>query len=708
MKLVPTCGVAASIESPSPKSLVRLGGKATLLLTVLMTLSACHSTNNLPDPAIKAASPQANWGVDTANIVNSIQPGDDFYRYVNKGWLDKAKIPAGLPAIDSFTEVRLRTEQQLETLIQALLGKPLTPGTPEQHVIDLYRSYLDTQGRNQRGIEMLKDELDGILKAKDRRELAGRMGRMGYDPLVGTGVIVDWHKPTQYILALEQEGLGLPGRDYYLKDGEPFVGHRAAYLAYIEGALQRAGIANAKPRAQAILAFEIELAKRQWSSEQMRDSSKLYHVMSKQQLQAYAPGFDWEAFLKASGYADVDRLQVATDIPIKDMAAVYAKTPMDTLRSYVAFHYLNHHAPLLADDWSDAYFDLFSRRLMGIAEQRPLEKRALKIVNDKFGEELGKLYVARYFPPESMTKTQEMVGYIMQSMKERLEKLDWMDEPTRQEALAKLASFRVLVGYPTQWHDHSSVNIRQDDLVGNMGRLAQWQRTDDRAKLAEPVRTWELGSHPQNVDAYYSKDTNQIAFFAAILQPPFFNPDADPAVNFGSIGAVVGHEIGHGFDDQGSQYDGSGKMRNWWTDASRTQFELRAQRLVNQYNAYSPLQGVQVNGQLTLGENIGDLGGISMAYSAYQKYVAAKYPNAASPVLDGFTGNQRFFLGFAQLWRQIKTDDTMRNQILTDPHSPGEFRCNGVVRNFDPWYEAFDVKESNALFLLKADRVSIW
>jgi endothelin-converting enzyme/putative endopeptidase len=345
---------------------------------------------------------------------------------------------------------------------------------------------------------------------------------------------------------------------------------------------------------------------------------------------------------------------------------------------------------------------------MGIAEQRPLEKRALKIVNDKFGEELGKLYVARYFPPESMTKTQEMVGYIMQSMQERLEKLDWMDEPTRQEALAKLASFRVLVGYPTQWHDHSSVNIRQDDLVGNMGRLAQWQRTDDQAKLTEPVRTWELGSHPQDVDAYYSKDTNQIAFFAAILQPPFFNPDADPAVNFGSIGAVVGHEIGHGFDDQGSQYDGSGKMRNWWTDASRKQFELKAQRLVNHYNAYSPLPGVQVNGQLTLGENIGDLGGISMAYSAYQKYVAAKYPNAAPPVIDGFTGNQRFFLGFAQLWRQIKTDDTMRNQILTDPHSPGEFRCNGVVRNFDPWYEAFDVKESNALFLLKADRVSIW
>jgi putative endopeptidase len=708
MRLVATRNFTASIGRPTRKSSVRLGGKATLLLSVLITLIACHSTNNLPYSSIKAANPQANWGLDTDNIVNTIHPGDDFYRYVNKGWLDKAKIPAGLAAIDSFTEVRLRTELQLETLIQELLGKPLTPGTPEQHVIDLYRSYLDTQGRNQHGIEMLKDELDGILKAKDRRELAGRMGRMGYDPLVGTGVLVDWHNPTQYILALEQEGLGLPGRDYYLKDGEPFVGHRAAYLAYIEGVLQRAGITDAKARAQAILAFEIELAKRQWSPEQLRDTAKLYHVMSKRQLQAYAPGFDWTAFLKASGYADVDRLQVVTDSPIKDMAAVYVKTPLNILRSYVAFHYLNHHAPLLSQAWSDAYFDLFSRRLMGIAEQRPVEKRALKIVNDKFGEELGKLYVARYFPPESKAKTQEMVDYILQSMHERLQKLDWMDEPTRKEALAKLASFRVLIGYPTQWHDHSSVNIRQDDLVGNIDRLAQWQRTDDRAKLAEPVRTWELGSHPQDVDAYYSPDHNQINFFAAILQPPFFNPDADPAVNFGAIGVVVGHEIGHGFDDQGSHYDGSGKMRNWWTDASRKQFELRAQRLVNQYSTYSALPGVQLNGQLTLGENIGDLGGISMAYSAYQKYIAAKYPHAAPPVIDGFTGNQRFFLGFAQLWRQIKTDETMRNLNLTDPHSPGEFRANGIVRNFDPWYEAFEVEESNALFLPKAERVSIW
>jgi len=684
-------------------------GLSALTATTLLALSGCHGAKPPLNAAVESSATQpGGWGVDVRNIGKGIQPGDDFYRYVNKGWLDTARIPAGLPYLDSFSEVTLSTEQQLESLLRELLGKTLPPGAAEQHVTDLYRSYLDTQGRNQRGIEMLKGELDGILKAKDRRELAGRMGGVGHAPLFGAATMVDWGEPSRYILAVEQAGLGLPGRDYYLKDGEPFVGHRAAYVAYIEGVLQRAGIADARPRAKAIFGFERELAQRHWSPEQLRDAPKLYHVMSKRQLLAYAPGFDWTAFLAASGYADVNRLQVVTDTPIKNMAAVYARTPLDTLRSYVAFHYLNRHAPLLSEAWSDAHFDLYSRRLMGIAEPRSLEKRGLEMVNAALGEEMGKLYVARYFPPESKAKTEEMVGYILQSMKERLEKLDWMDEPTRKEALAKLASFRVKIGYPTRWHDFTSVSIARDDLAGNIDRLQQWQRADSRARLAEPVRTWEFSNPPQEVNAYYSPDRNEIVFLAAILQPPFFNPDADPAVNFGAIGTVVGHEIGHGFDDQGSHYDGTGKLRNWWTEASSRQFKERTQRLVAQYNAYAPIPGVQLNGQLTLGENIGDLGGIAMAYSAYQKYVAAKYSHAAPPVIDSFTGDQRFFLGFAQLWRNIMLDETARMLALTNPHSPGEFRTNGVVRNFDPWYEAFGVKETNTLYLPKADRVRIW
>ncbi len=680
-----------------------------VLAASLLVFSGCHGTH--PAHKVAAASqatPASGWGVNTRYIDKAIQPGNDFYRYVNKGWLDTAKIPAGLPSMDSFAEVGLSAERQQETLIQDLQSKPLQPGSSEQHVVDLYRSFLDTQGRNQRGIEPLKAELGGILKAKDRGELAGRMGRIGYEPLFSLLPSVDWDNPSRYILGMEQAGLGLPSRDYYLNAGEPFVGYRAAYLAYIEGVLQRAGIDRAQQRAKAIFEFEVELAKRQWSPEQLRDLRKRYHVMVPRQLQAYAPGFDWTAFLKEYGYADVDRLQITTDTSIKDMAAVYSKTPLDTLRSYVAFHYLNNHSPFLSEAWEAAHFDLYSRRLLGIAEQRSLEKRGLEAVNSTVGEEMGKLYVARYFPPAYKAKTEEMVGYILQSMKDHLQKLEWMDEPTRKEALAKLSQFHVKIGYPERWHDYSSVNIAKDDLLGNVARLQQWSRNDAKAKLAEPVRTWEFGHNPQEVNAYYDPEQNEIAFLAAILQPPFFNPDADPAVNFGSIGTVIGHEIGHGFDDQGSVYDGTGKMRNWWTESSSQQFKQRTQRLVAQYNSYSPIPGLNVNGQLTLGENIGDLGGISMSYSAYQKYAAAKYPNAKPPILDGFTGNQRFFLGYAQLWRNHMTDEVTRMLVLTNAHSPGEFRTNGVVRNFDPWYEAFGVTESNKLYLPKSERVGIW
>lgn len=684
-------------------------GLSLLAASVLLALSGCKGGNTAhPSAAESKATNPYGWGVQTQYVDKAIQPGNDFYRYVNKGWLDTAKIPAGMSMMDSFVTVTLSAEQQMETLIQELQGKPLQPGSSEQHVVDLYRSYLDTQGRNQRGIEPLKGELDGILKAKDRGELAGRMGRIGYEPLFGLLPIVDWDNPSRYILGVEQAGLGLPGRDYYLNAGEPFVGYRAAYLAYIEGVLQRAGIDQAPQRAKAIFEFEAQLAKPQWSPEQLRDMRKRYHVMDLRHLQAYAPGFDWKAFLKEYGYADVDRLQITTDTSIKDMAAVYSKAPLDTLRSYAAFHYLNNHAPFLSEAWEAAHFDLYSRRLLGIGEQRSLEKRALGAVNGTAGEEMAKLYVGRYFPPAYKAKTEEMVGYILQSMQEHLRTLAWMDEPTRKEALAKLAQFHVKIGYPERWHDYGSVSVAKDDLLGNVARFQQWTRNDARARLAGPVRTWEFEHNPQEVNAYYNPEQNEIVFLAAILQPPFFNPEADPAVNFGSIGTVIGHEIGHGFDDQGSVYDGTGKLRNWWTESSSQQFKERTQRLVAQYNTYSPIPGLNVNGQLTLGENIGDLGGISMSYGAYQKYVAAKYPNAEPPVLDGFTGNQRFFLGYAQLWRNHMTDEVTRMLVLTNAHSPGEFRTNGVVRNFDPWYEAFGVKETDALFLPKAERVSIW
>ena len=699
--------------------------KTTLLISALLALNVSHNANSEPEkstpapaaetapatttPASTPAEANPNyWGIDTKKIAKDIQPGDDFYRYVNKGWLDTAKIPQGLPGIESFTELNLKTEKQIETIIKDAVAKNAAAGTPEQQVADLYASYTDIQGRNQRGFEMLKGELNDILASKDRSEIAGKMGRAGYAPLFYIGADIDAGNPQRYILTLFQAGLGLPSRDYYLNKGEPFIGHRAAYLDYIEGVLQRAGLDNTKQRAKAIFDFETKIAKQHWTPTQKRDPVKSYNVMSKDKLLTYAPGFDWTAFIAASGFGDINTLKVTENTAIKGMAALFAKTPVATLRDYVAFQYLNLHASLLSEAWADANFDLFSRRLMGIPEQRPLEQRAVQFVSGTLGNEVAKLYVERYFPAEYKAKTEEMVGFIRASMQEHLQQLDWMDEATRKEALTKLDSLSVQIGYPEKWRDLSPVKIAKDDLVGNIHQLVTWQRQNDRKKLDEPVRQWEWGNQPHEINAYYSPDRNAIVFLAAILQPPFFDPKADPAVNFGAIGAVIGHEVGHGFDDQGRQSDGTGKLRNWWTKASTENFNAKTKRLVAQYNKYSPIKGVHLNGQLTLGENIGDMCGVAVAYSAYQKYAAAKYPDGKPPVLDGYTGNQRFFMGFAQLWRNVMTDDVTRMYALTDPHSPGEFRTNGILTNFDPWYEAFGVTEKNKLYLPKKERISIW
>jgi len=694
----------------------------TLIVSVLLALNVSHNANSEPEKSTPApvaetapATPPAttdaksdNWGVDIKNIAKEIPPGDDFYRYVNKGWLDTAKIPQGMSAFDSFTEVVLTTEKQIDVIIKDAVAKNAQAGSPEQQVADLYASYTDIQGRNQRGFDMLKSELNAILASKDRSEIASKMGRVGYAPLFFIGTDIDAGNPQRYILTLSQAGLGLPSRDYYLNKGEPFIGHRAAYLNYIEGVLQRAGLDNTKQRAKAIFDFETKIAKNHWTAAQKRDPVKSYNVMSKDKLLTYAPGFDWSTFIAASGFDGINTLKVTENTAIKDMAALFAKTPVTTLRDYVAFQYLNLHAPLLSEAWVDANFDLFSRRLMGIPQPRPLEQRAVQFVSGTLGPEVAKLYVERYFPAEYKAKTEEMVGFIREAMQEHLQQLDWMDEPTRKEALTKLASFGVQIGYPEKWRDLSSVKIAKDDLVGNTHQLVTWLRQDDRKKLDEPVRKWDWGYQPHQVNAYYSPNKNEIVFLAAILQPPFFDPKADPAVNFGAIGVVIGHEIGHGFDDQGRQSDGTGKLRNWWTKASTKNFNAKTKRLVAQYNNYSPIKGVNLNGQLTLGENIGDMCGLTIAYSAYQKYVAAKYPDGKPLVLDGFTGNQRFFMGYAQLWRSVMTDDVTRMYALTDPHSPGEFRTNGILTNFDPWYATFGVTEKNKLYLPKKERISIW
>lgn len=671
---------------------------------LMLAGAAAHADSAARGPAF------GQWGVETRYIAPEITPGDDFYRHVNKGWLDTATIPPGLPMNGAFVGLALSTERQMQAIVDDVLGQQAPVGTPVQQIADLHASYTDMARRNALGSRPLQAGLDAILTLTDRRDFARRMGEPGYGSVVGMGVDQDPGNPRRYVLSLSQSGIGLPGRDYYLKDEEPYIGFRSAYRDYIEGVFQRAGVGDGKARAEAIVAFETALAATHWTPEAQRDAVKTYHPMSVKALARYAPGFDWAAFLGAGGFDGVTRVNLSTDTAVKAAAALFGKTPVDTLRAYTAFHYLDRRAPLLSQPWVDAHFDFYARRLGGIAVQRPLDKQALEfLARPPVAEQMGRLYAERYFPSDSKAAADKLVRFLRAAFRERLARSEWMDAPTRKAAIAKLDAVTVKIGYPDKWHDFSAVRVARDDLLGNVMRYEAWAQRDARAMLDGPVRKWEWSAltMPQVINAYYSSAGNEIVFPAAILQPPFFDPKADPAVNYGAIGMVIGHELGHGFDDQGNRFDGRGALRNWWTEPARAAFELRAKQLVAQYDAYSPLPGLNLSGQLTLGENIGDLGGIAIAWSAYRKLVATDYAGQA-PVIDGYTGDQRFFLGYAQLWRSQYNEGFLRRITLTDPHSPGEFRVNGVLRNFGPWYEAFDVKPGNALYLPPEARVSIW
>ena len=671
---------------------------------LMLAGAAAHADSAARGPAF------GQWGVETRYIAPEITPGDDFYRHVNKGWLDTATIPPGLPMNGAFVGLALSTERQMQAIVDDVLGQQAPVGTPVQQIADLHASYTDMARRNALGSRPLQAGLDAILTLTDRRDFARRMGEPGYGSVVGMGVDQDPGNPRRYVLSLSQSGIGLPGRDYYLKDEEPYIGFRSAYRDYIEGVFQRAGVGDGKARAEAVVAFETALAATHWTPEAQRDAVRTYHPMSVKALARYAPGFDWAAFLGAGGFDGVTRVNLSTDTAVKAAAALFGKTPVDTLRAYTAFHYLDRRAPLLSQPWVDAHFDFYARRLGGIAVQRPLDKQALEfLARPPVAEQMGRLYAERYFPSDSKAAADKLVRFLRAAFRERLARSEWMDAPTRKAAIAKLDAVTVKIGYPDKWHDFSAVRVARDDLLGNVMRYEAWAQRDARAMLDGPVRKWEWSAltMPQVINAYYSSAGNEIVFPAAILQPPFFDPKADPAVNYGAIGMVIGHELGHGFDDQGNRFDGRGALRNWWTEPARAAFELRAKQLVAQYDAYSPLPGLNLSGQLTLGENIGDLGGIAIAWSAYRKLVATDYAGQA-PVIDGYTGDQRFFLGYAQLWRSQYNEGFLRRITLTDPHSPGEFRVNGVLRNFGPWYEAFDVKPGNALYLPPEARVSIW
>jgi len=657
--------------------------------------------------ALEAKPALGAWGVDLSNIDSAVKPGDDFYRYVNGRWLAENRIPPDRAAWGSFNELRQVSEQRVQQLIDGLAtATDVAPGSDAQKVRDFYASFADEAAVNARGLAPARADLERLGRLATYDEVAAALG----DPALNIPSPFNFYRdidakdPDHYTIAITQGGLGLPDRDFYLRDDEQFPQIRMQYAAAIAKMLAIAGDTNAERNADSIVALERAIAEVSWPNADRRDAEKTYNPVNRAELVALAPAFPWDAFFTPGELTKQDRFVANEKSAFPKLADVFRKTPLATWQAYLRFHYLHAFAPQLTTELADANFAFFGTVLNNQPAQLPRPTRAVQLVSSQVGEAIGRLYVEKYFPASSKAQMEALVANLRAALEERIRKLDWMSSATKTAALAKLSQFTVKIGYPNKWIDYGPLAIAPNDLLGNVQRANSFQWRRQLAKLPGPVDREEWGMTPQTVNAYYNPNLNEIVFPAAILQPPFFDPNADAAVNYGGIGAVIGHEIGHGFDDQGSKFDGKGVLRGWWTDADRSRFDMRTKQLVDEYAKFEPLPGIKVNGQVTLGENIGDLGGIEMAYSAYHRSLGGK----RAPTIDGYTGDQRFFLAFAQIWRQQVRDGFLRNQVLADPHSPAEFRVNGVVPNVAEWYEAFGVPANAKLALPKDRRVSIW
>jgi endothelin-converting enzyme/putative endopeptidase len=653
-----------------------------------------------------------NWGVETQRISKSIKPGDDFFSYVNEGWIKSTKIPSGYWDYGQTSVLAAQTEQRVRDIVHAAAQASAPKGDPRQQVGDLYSSFMDTDRIERLGLSPIQSDLNSIVTIKTHEEVARWMADPRSSSLVAINVFPDAGNTKRWLVHLDQGNLvqpilGLPRREYYERKDGAFPADRVAYREYVTKVFERTGIDRAAQRANDVLALETKLAALQWNLEQLRDRKANYHLLSVRELMAYTPGFPWSAFLTARQVGDVEEVVLGTDTAVQAQAKVFRETPVDQWSSYLAFHWIQNQVDLLPSAFQSASFDFYGKRLSGQKEQSPRDQRAISFANSRMAQVVGRLYVERYFSQETLTRAVELFDYLRRAFGERLATVDWMDEQTRAEAQSKLAAFKFKIGYPRKWRDYSHVSIRQDDLMGNARRLqkADWSYARSMLKGRNKKEVWYQS--PQVVDASFGVLFNAVELPAAFLQPPYFDPLADPAVNFGSIGAIIGHEMGHGFDDQGAHFDGKGRLRDWWTEDSRIHFKERTDALVGQYSAFSPIEGLYLNGKLTLGENIGDLTGVSLAYRAYQLYLH-DHPEMKGTVRDGFTNDQRFFLSWGQAWRYIAPDSAIRYIIENGYHSPAPYRVNGVVRNIDAWYDAFGVTPGQRLYLSPSERVKLW
>jgi predicted metalloendopeptidase len=646
--------------------------------------------------------------VDTAGFDRSIRPQDDLYKFVNGRWLADMPIPADKGAYGGFYEAIDRTQDRLREIVEAAAKAPTTaPGSDQQKLGDFFTAFMDEARADQLGKAPLDPELARIDALKSKSDLVRHMARMvklNMTSLVAGFVDGDAQDPKTAVLYLFQSGLGLPDRDYYLKDDPKLKEYRAKYLAHVTKMLSLAGQANPEAAAREIVAFETRLARAHWTNVESRDAVKTYNKVTLAELPKQFPGLDWDAWADEAGVTGAGAVVVAQPSYFKAMAAAVGEVPIDRWKPYLKFHTASALAPYLSKDFVAARFDFYGRTLQGVTEMQPRWKRALNNLETTLGEMLGKAYVDRHFKPEAKARMDRLVENLRDAFREGIDKLEWMGPDTKKEAQAKLAAFRPKIGYPSKWRDYAKVEIKPDDLVGNMLRGWMAESEYQLGKAGKPLDPEEWGMTPQTVNAYYNPVRNEIVFPAAILQPPFFDMDADDAVNYGGIGGVIGHEMGHGFDDQGRRYDAQGRLRDWWTAKDAEQFMVRAKGLVAQYSAMEALSGLRVNGELTLGENIGDLTGVVISHRAYEMSLGGK--NA--PVIDGTSGNQRFFYGWAQAWRAKYRDDALRQQVMTNPHAPDMMRGNGPLPNVASFYSTFDVKETDKMWLPPDRRVKIW
>lgn len=686
------------------------------MMAALIVLVACSETSSetsktvTPVAELEAPKPVfGEWGVDVTTFDTNVEAGDDFFRYVNGKWLDENEIPADRSSYGVSLILHETAQERVRGIIEELGAKDSAKGSPEQKVGDYYGSWMDAQTLNRKGIAPLQPDLKRIAAIKNVAELAEEFGRVHYvfgNTPIYQGLGIDSRDPNKYMINVGLGGIGLPDKSYYQDETEKFQNIRSEYQKHISQILAFASIENTDEKAKQIIALESKIAALQWDRADRRDRDKTTNPTLLSELKKTHSDFNWDGYFEAANVRGISEVNLNHPDTLDPLIKLINSEPLQVWKDYLTYNMVSNNGSVLSEAIDTANFDFWGKVINGQEAQLDRWKRGVSRVGARtgLGEALGQIYVDRYFPPASKARMVDLVENMRAAYGERISELDWMTESTKSEALAKLAAFRAKIGYPDQWLDLDPIKINKDDLFGNTRRIRRFFEDRDNARLTQATDREEWFMTPQTVNAYYLPNFNEIVFPAAFLQAPYFDPAVDDAVNYGAIGTTIGHEMGHGFDDQGSKSDANGIKRNWWTDEDRTKFEARTKVLGQQFSSYEPIEGQFIDGDFTMGENIGDLGGLQVSYRAYQLSLKGK----PAPVINGYTGDQRFFLAYAQSWRGKRREEVMLRLLKSDPHSPAKYRVNGIVRNMEPWYQAFEVKTDDDLYLPPEQRASIW